>query len=77
MFIVSLYFLLFISQLIVGSFQSRYKMDKDWQKDWCMKEMAELWRCSKSRLVRQLNKLRNDEERILLKPDNIKSETEW
>ena len=46
-------------------------------KDWCMKEMSELWRCSKSRLVRKLNKLQEDEEQILLKSDNIKSDAEW
>lgn len=57
--------------------QSRYKLDKDWQKDWCMKEMAELWRASKSRLVSKLNKLPNDEQRLQLKPHNIKSEAEW
>ncbi|KAL5549202.1 hypothetical protein UlMin_004433, partial [Ulmus minor] len=56
---------------------SRYKLDKDWQKDWCMKEMAELWRTSKSRLVSKLNKLPNDEQRLQLKPHNIKSEAEW
>ncbi|KAL5549199.1 hypothetical protein UlMin_004430, partial [Ulmus minor] len=56
---------------------SRYKLDKDWQKDWCMKEMAELWRASKSRLVSKLNKLPNDEQRLQLKPHNIRSEAEW
>ena len=42
-----------------------------------MKEMPELWRCSKSRLLRKLNKLQAYEERLLLKPDNIKSDAEW
>lgn len=52
-------------------------MDKDWERDWCMKVMGELWRASKSRLVSKLNELPNEQERLKLKPDNIKSETEW
>ena len=42
-----------------------------------MKEMCELWRYAKSRLVTQLNKLPNEEERLKLKPNNIKLEAEW
>ncbi len=40
-------------------------MDKDWQRDWCMKEMGDL-RASKSRLVTQLNDLPNEQERLKL-----------
>ena len=57
--------------------QTRYKLDTDWQKDWCIKEICELWRSSKSRLVTRLNKLPNEEEQLKLKPDNIKLEAEW
>lgn len=57
--------------------QTRYKVDKDWERDWCMKVMGDLWRSSKSRLVTKLNELPNEQERLKLKPDNIKSETEW
>lgn len=57
--------------------QTRYTVDKDWERDWCMKVMGDLWRSSKSRLVTKLNELPNEQERLKLKPDNIKSETEW
>ena len=39
--------------------------------------MGELWRASKSRLVTKLRDASNNEERLKLKPDNIKSNVEW
>ncbi|KAL5564188.1 hypothetical protein UlMin_027352 [Ulmus minor] len=66
-----------MKDVLWSTIQTRYKLDTDWQKDWCMKEMCELWRSSKSRLVTRLNKLPNEEERLKLKPDNIKLEAEW
>ncbi|KAL5550896.1 hypothetical protein UlMin_001072 [Ulmus minor] len=66
-----------MKDILWTTIQTRYNLDKEWQRDWCMKEMAELWRCSKSRLVRKLNSLSNEEQRMQLKPDNIRSEAEW
>jgi len=39
--------------------------------------MGAIWRSSKSRLVNQVKKAKNEEERLKLKPDNIKSVVEW
>ncbi|KAJ0084462.1 hypothetical protein Patl1_30055 [Pistacia atlantica] len=52
--------------------QSRYKLDQEWQKHYVFKEMGALWRTSKSRLVSNIKMAQNEEERMALKPDNIK-----
>ncbi|PON53964.1 hypothetical protein PanWU01x14_198420 [Parasponia andersonii] len=39
--------------------------------------MADLWRASKSRLVTKIRLAPNEEERLKLRPDNIKSKVEW
>ena len=39
--------------------------------------MGELWRASKSRLVTKLRDAPTNEERLKLKPNNIKSNVEW
>ena len=57
--------------------QSKFSLDKEWQKDWCFETMSVLWRASKSRLVSKLNKLTNESERLSLKPDCFKSDVEW
>ena len=57
--------------------QARFKVDKPWQQDYIFKQMGELWRASKSRLVTKLRDAPNNEERLKLKPDNIKSNVEW
>ncbi|KAJ0078191.1 hypothetical protein Patl1_36993 [Pistacia atlantica] len=57
--------------------QARYKLDQEWQKHYVLKEMGALWRTSKSRLVSNIKMAKNEEERMVLKPDNIKSISEW
>ena len=39
--------------------------------------IANLWRASKSRLVKKIVEAPNDAERLKLRPDNIKSEVDW
>ena len=39
--------------------------------------MGTIWRASKSRLVCKIRNAKNEEERLRLKPDNIKSTKEW
>lgn len=39
--------------------------------------MGVIWRSSKRKLVRKLNKAENEEERLKLKPANIKNMNEW
>ncbi|KAJ0097265.1 hypothetical protein Patl1_28596 [Pistacia atlantica] len=43
----------------------------------CVQEMGALWRTSKSRLVSNIKMVKNEEERMALKLDNIKSISEW
>ncbi|KAJ0099241.1 hypothetical protein Patl1_20504 [Pistacia atlantica] len=57
--------------------QARYKLDQEWQKHYVLKEMSALWRTSKSRLVSNIKMAKNEEERMALKPNNIKSISEW
>ena len=52
-------------------------MEKTWQKDYVFKSMGTLWRASKSRLVKAIKEAKNEEERLMLKPDNIKSINVW
>ncbi|KAJ0080106.1 hypothetical protein Patl1_23757 [Pistacia atlantica] len=56
---------------------ARYKLDQEWQKHYVLKEMGALWRTSKSRLVSNIKMAKNEDERMALKPDNIKSISEW
>lgn len=39
--------------------------------------MGCIWRASKSRLVSQIQKAKNEEERLDLQPKNITSRAEW
>lgn len=39
--------------------------------------MGNLWRSSKSRLVNKIREAPNEEERLKLRPKNIKSEADW
>lgn len=57
--------------------QVRFKVDEEWQKDHIFMSMDDLWRASKSRLVTKIRKASNEEERLKLRPDNIKSIHEW
>lgn len=57
--------------------QKRYQLDEEWQKGYVLHEMGALWRASKSRLVQKLLNAKNEEERMRLRPDNIKSISEW
>ncbi|GMN64729.1 hypothetical protein TIFTF001_033804 [Ficus carica] len=66
-----------MKEVLWKSVQARFKVDKPWQQDYIFKQMGELWRASKSRLVTKLRDAPNNEERLKLKPDTIKSNVEW
>ncbi|XP_062075132.1 uncharacterized protein LOC133779155 [Humulus lupulus] len=66
-----------MKEVLWKSIQARYKVDKEWQKYYVFRTMADLWRAFKSRLVSKLRKAPNEEARMNLKPDNINSEIEW
>ena len=57
--------------------QARFKLDEEWQKVPILRQMGCIWRCSKSKLVDKLLKAKNTEERLRLKPDNVKTMKEW
>jgi len=57
--------------------QSRFKLEEDWQRKAVFQQMGVIWRSSKSKLVRKLNKMENEEERLKVKPTNIKSMNVW
>ncbi|KAG5555858.1 hypothetical protein RHGRI_006494 [Rhododendron griersonianum] len=57
--------------------QVRFKLDKEWERDQVFKQMGGLWRASKSRLVSDVKNAANEEERLQLQPDNIKSVHDW
>ncbi|XP_062079401.1 uncharacterized protein LOC133783794 [Humulus lupulus] len=66
-----------MKEVLWKSVQARYLVEKDWEKSYIFKAMTDLWRASKSRLVAKISKAPNEQERIKLRPDNIKSEVEW
>ncbi|KAK0608206.1 hypothetical protein LWI29_027125 [Acer saccharum] len=57
--------------------QARYIVNEGWQKDYIFKEMGELWRALMSRIVSKLRKAPNEEERVKLRPGNIKTTSDW
>ncbi|PON37169.1 hypothetical protein TorRG33x02_348030 [Trema orientale] len=64
-------------ELLWKSIQARYKVGTKSQKKYIFKNMADLWRASKSRLVAKVRAAPNEGERLKLQPDNIKSVVEW
>ena len=52
-------------------------MKEDYQKDTVFKQMGNLWRASKSRLVTAVRAANSKTERLKLKPSNIQSVTAW
>lgn len=57
--------------------QARFKLDTDWHKICVFQQMSCIWRASKCRLVRRLVNAKSMDERLQLKPDNIKCMNEW
>ena len=47
------------------------------KKKFCFQMMSDLWRTSKSRLVKDIIEATTESERLALKPDCIKSDVEW
>lgn len=58
------------------SIQARFKLDEEWKKVPIFQQMGCIFRASKSILVRKIVNAKNEEERLQLKPDNIKTMTE-
>ncbi|XP_062106702.1 uncharacterized protein LOC133818035 isoform X2 [Humulus lupulus] len=60
-----------------ASIQAKYDLHQDWEKKYCFQMMVDLWRASKSRLVKDIISAKTESERQALKPDCIKSDVEW
>lgn len=61
----------------MSNLQARFKVGEQWQKTSIFQQMGVIWRASKSKLVRKLINAMTKEERLGLKPYNIKNMQEW
>jgi hypothetical protein len=52
-------------------------LNEGYQKKYIFGAMGRLWRALKSRIVQRIMKCSNQEERMKLKPTNIKSKEDW
>ncbi|KAL0758538.1 hypothetical protein Bca101_074688 [Brassica carinata] len=57
--------------------QGRFNLQEEWQKAVIFKQLGNLWRAGKSRLVSQVRAAKTAAERIDLKPSNIPSIQVW
>ncbi|XP_062096269.1 uncharacterized protein LOC133802052 [Humulus lupulus] len=60
-----------------ASIQAKYDLHEYWQNKMCFEMKANLWRSAKSRLVKDIIDAKTENERLVLKPDCIKSDVEW
>ena len=57
--------------------QTRYDMDKPWQRDYILSDMGKIWRTSKCRMIDCIKKAKTEQENMSLKLENIVSSAEW
>ena len=57
--------------------QGRFNLQEEWQKAVIFKQLGNMWRAGKSRLVSQVHVAKTAAERIALKPSNIPSLQLW
>ncbi|XP_048614494.1 uncharacterized protein LOC106363270 [Brassica napus] len=57
--------------------QGRFNLQEEWQKAVIFKQLGNVWRAGKSRLVSQVRVAKTAAERIALKPSNIPSLQLW
>ena len=55
---------------------SRFELDEDWQSISVINQMGNMWRAHKSRRVKVINLVANNQERMNLRPTNI-NPVEW
>ncbi|KAG7528501.1 putative transposase Ptta/En/Spm plant [Arabidopsis suecica] len=56
--------------------QARFELDEDWQRISVINQMGNMWRAHKSRRVKVINLVANNQERMNLRPTNI-NPVEW
>ncbi|KAF8113270.1 hypothetical protein N665_0053s0021 [Sinapis alba] len=57
--------------------QGRFNLQEEWQKAVIFKQVGNVWRARKSRLVSQVRVAKTADEKIALKPSNIPSIQVW
>ncbi|CAA7022577.1 unnamed protein product [Microthlaspi erraticum] len=57
--------------------QGRFNLTEEWQKESVLKQMGGLWKCSKSRLTKQVRSTRCKMALKKLKPTNVQSVAAW
>ncbi|KAF7154287.1 hypothetical protein RHSIM_Rhsim01G0136300 [Rhododendron simsii] len=55
----------------------RFNLHEEWHRQMVFRRMNEDWRASKSILVKKIRNASNEEERLKLQPDNVKSLHDW
>ncbi|XP_020871070.1 uncharacterized protein LOC110225627 [Arabidopsis lyrata subsp. lyrata] len=60
-----------IKTVLWKSIQARFELDEEFQKVAVLKQMGNLWRSYKSRIVRDINGATNNQQRMNLRPNNI------
>ncbi|XP_058184474.1 uncharacterized protein LOC131301962 isoform X1 [Rhododendron vialii] len=66
-----------MAEILWQSVQVRFNLHEEWHREMVFRKMNEDWRASKSTLVRKVRNASNEEERLKLQPDNIKSLQDW
>ncbi|KAF7148533.1 hypothetical protein RHSIM_Rhsim03G0123400 [Rhododendron simsii] len=66
-----------LAAVLWQSIQVRFNLHEKWHREMCFQRMVEVWRASKSRLVTKVKNAPNEEARLKLQPDNVKSLHEW
>ncbi|KAF7140038.1 hypothetical protein RHSIM_Rhsim06G0121300 [Rhododendron simsii] len=66
-----------MAEILWQSVKVRFNLHEDWHREMVFRRMNEDWRASKLTLVRKVRNALNEEERLKLQPDNIKSLQDW
>ncbi|XP_058219858.1 uncharacterized protein LOC131330327 [Rhododendron vialii] len=66
-----------MAEILWRSVKVRFNLHEEWHREMVFQRMNEDWRASKSTLVRKVRNASNEEERLKLQLDNIKSLQDW
>ena len=56
--------------------QARFELDEEFRRIVVLKQMGNLWRSYKSRIVKDINEAANNQQRMNMRPMNV-SPTDW
>ncbi|XP_058186184.1 uncharacterized protein LOC131303364 [Rhododendron vialii] len=66
-----------MAEILWQSIKVRFNLHEEWHRQMVFRRMNEDWRASKSILVKKIRNASNEEERLKLQPDNVKSLHDW